>query len=218
MIEIFPSLLAANPNHLEGLATKLDSVVPGFHIDIMDTLFVPNRGISVETTNKLAKITIKQLWVHLMVREPEAFLELLDIPAGSIISFHIEARTNTPRLIQKIVDKGWLPSMAINPETNIEEFFPYLDPLYQVLIMSVKPGFSGQFFLQDTVKKIDPLVGFRTTSGLKFKIAMDGGIGIGNIADLAAKGVDQVAVGSDIFNHALGAVESYKLLEEKVSS
>lgn len=216
MMQIFPSLLAADPANLENLVVKLDPLVPGFHVDVMDNVFVPNTGIGIEITNKLAKLTIKQLWVHLMVKEPEAFLDLLHIPAGSIVAFHIEARTNTPRLIQKITDKGWLPSMAINPTTSVEELFPYLDRLHQALIMSVKPGFSGQLFLAETVAKIAPLVGYRNTSGINFKIAMDGGIGIANIAELSAKGVDQVAVGSDIFNHKLGAVEAYRLLEEKI--
>lgn len=214
-MQIYPSLLAAKPANLESLVVQLDPLVPGFHVDIMDNVFVPNTGIGLEITNKLAKLTIKQLWVHLMVREPEEFLGLLDIPAGSIVSFHIEARTSTPRLVQKIIDKGWLASMAINPTTSVEEIFPYLDRLHQALLMSVKPGFSGQRFLPETLAKIGPLVGFRNTSGLSFEIAMDGGIGISNIADLKAKGVDQVAIGSDIFNHKLGAIEAYKLLEKK---
>lgn len=216
MLQVYPSLLAADPANLENLVAKLDPLVPGFHIDIMDNQFVPNTGIGIEITNTLTKFTVKQLWVHLMVREPEPFLDLLHIPAGSIVAFHIEARTNTPRLIQKIVDKGWLPGMALNPTTSVHEVFPYLDRLHQALIMSVKPGFAGQPFVPETLAKIDPLVGYRNTSGLSFKIAMDGGIGLTNIMQLAAKGVDQVAVGSDIFGHPLGAAHAYTLLEEKI--
>ncbi len=203
MLQIYPSLLAADHANLENLVTKLDPLVPGFHVDIMDNAFVPNTGIGLDITNTLSKFTIKQLWVHLMVTEPEQYLDLLRIPAGSIVAFHIEARTNTPRLIQKIVDKGWLPGMAINPTTSIEELFPFLEQLHQALIMSVKPGFAGQPFVPETLAKIG---------------AMDGGIGIKNIDQIKELGVDQVAVGSDIFGHPLGAARAYTLLEQKTST
>lgn len=217
MALIYPSLLAANPSHLDNLIAQLEPLVPGFHIDIMDKVFVPNTGISVESTNKIAKLTIKPLWIHLMVQEPASYLEQLKVPAGSIVDFHISARTKTPDLIKKISDKGWLPGMAINPDININEVFPYLDVLYQVLIMSVKPGISGQQFLTDTLAKVGPLVGQRQTAALNFKIAMDGGINIKNIVEIATKGVDQLAIGSEIFEHAAGAAQAYKLLAEKIA-
>lgn len=218
MLQIYPSLLAADPANLENLVAKLDPLVPGFHVDIMDNAFVPNTGIGLEITNTLSKFTVKQLWVHLMVTEPEQYLDLLRIRPGSIVAFHIEARTNTPRLIQKIRDQGWLPSMAINPTTSIEELFPYLEQLHQALIMSVKPGFAGQQFISQTLDKIGPLIGYRNTAGLNFKIAMDGGIGVKNIDQIQDLGVDQVAVGSDIFGHPLGAAQAYTLLEQKIST
>lgn len=217
MALIYPSLLAANPAHLDNLIAKLEPLVPGFHIDIMDKVFVPNTGISVENTNKIAKLTIKPLWIHLMVQEPASYLDTLQVPAGSIVTFHIESRTNTPDLIKRISDKGWLPGMAIKPEISINEAFAYLDVLHQVLIMSVKPGFSGQDFLPQTLAKVGPLVGQRQTAGLKFKIAMDGGISIKNITEVASKGVDQLAVGSEIFDHSIGAVEAYKILAAKIA-
>lgn len=217
MALIYPSLLAANSAHLDNLISKLEPLVPGFHIDIMDNVFVPNTGISVETTNKIAKLTIKPLWIHLMVQEPESYLDKLQVPAGSIVTFHIESRTNTPRLIQRIIEKGWLPGMAIKPEVSVNEVFAYLDVLHQVLIMSVKPGFSGQQFLPETLAKVGPLVGQRQTAGFNFKIAMDGGIDIKNIVEIAAKGVDQLAVGSQIFDPAVGAAEAYKILVAKLA-
>lgn len=217
MALIYPSLMAANPAHLDNLIAKLEPLVPGFHVDIMDNVFVPNTGISVETTNKIAKLTIKPLWIHLMVQEPASYLDKLQVPAGSIITFHISSRTNTPDLIKRISNKGWLPGIAIKPDITINDVFPYLDVLHQVLIMSVKPGFSGQDFLPDTLAKVGPLVGQRQTAGLKFKIAMDGGISIKNITEIASKGVDQLAVGSEIFDHAIGAAEAYKILAAKIA-
>lgn len=217
MALIYPSLLAADPSHLDNLIAQLDPLVPGFHIDIMDKVFVPSSGISVESANKIAKLTIKPLWIHLMVQEPASYLDQLEAPAGSIVTFHIEARTKTPDLIKRIADKGWLPGMAIKPGISINEAFAYLDVLHQVLIMSVKPGFSGQDFLSDTLAKVGPLVGQRQTAGLDFKIAMDGGIDVKNIVEIASKGVDQLAIGSEIFGHAAGAAQAYKLLAAKIA-
>lgn len=217
MATIYPSLLAADPNKLETVLQQLDPLVPGFHIDIIDNKFAPNNGISVEKTNILAQLALKPLWVHIMVEDPDSYLDKLKLIPGSILTFHIESHKHAGQMIEKIEAKGWLASMAIKPKTGINEVFPFLPKLHQVLIMSVEPGFAGQPFLPETLAKVGPLVGQRQTAGLDFKIAMDGGIGIKNIVEIAAKGVDQLAVGSQIFDPAIGAAEAYKLLAAKIA-
>lgn len=216
MVEIYPSLLAADQQKLDHYIKELEPLCPGFHIDIMDNTFVPNSGISVEKVNHLASITYRQLWVHLMVEEPESFLNQLQIPPNSILTFHIESHKHSSQMIKKILEKKWLPGIAIKPKTGISEIFPFLETLYQVLVMSVEPGFSGQPFLSEMLEKVDPLVGFRNNSKSHFKIAMDGGIGVQNIKKVVEKGVDQVGVGSAIFEAKVGVEKAYQLLSEKV--
>ncbi len=213
-MQIYPSLLAAPESQLDHLIRQLEPLCPGFHIDIMDNEFVPNTGMSIERANLISKITYRQLWVHLMVEDPESYFDKLQIPADSMVTFHIESHKKTPKTIQKITQKKWLPGIALNPNTGVDEIFPFIDSLHQVLIMSVKPGFSGQPFLEDTLSKIDPLLGYRDTRHLNFKIAMDGGITIKNFKTVAEKGIDQVAIGSAIFEAKAGAAKAYELFSE----
>ena len=126
MAVLYPSLLAADGNSLDKVVRQLETIAPGFHIDIMDNRFVPNTGISVEKTNTIAKITYRQLWVHLMVEEPESYLNQLQLPADSIVTFHIESRNQSKMMINKILEKKWLPGIAIKPKTGIDEIFPFL--------------------------------------------------------------------------------------------
>lgn len=212
MAAIYPSLSAADIHTIDKLVKQLEPFCPGFHIDIMDNKFVPYVGISIEKTNSVAKLTYRQIWVHLAVEDPESYVGQLQMPADSILTFHIESNKNTERLIKIILEKKWLPGIAINPKTTVDEIFPYLDQLYQVLIMSVEPGAPGQQFLERTLAKIDPLVGYRNTSNLKFKIAMDGGINAKNIGSLVEKGVDHFAIGTEIVAAKVGPVEAYKVL------
>lgn len=214
MAQIYPSLLATQESNIDKTIKLLEPLCPGFHVDIIDGKFAPNTGISIEKTNSIAKLTYRQLWVHLMVENPEEHLAQLQLPAGAIISFHIETKSDTKGIINKIIEKKWLPSIAINPKTTVNDVFPLLESIYQVLIMSVEPGFSGQPFLENVLTKVDPLVGYRNTSHMNFKIAMDGGIGVKNVREIKAKGVDQVAVGSAILEAKVGPVKAYQLLSE----
>lgn len=217
MAAIYPSLLAADQNKLETVIKQLDPLVPGFHVDVIDNKFAPNHGLEIQTINTISKLSIKQLWVHIMAQEPETYLEKLTIAPDSIVTFHLESHKHASRMIEKIQAKRWLAGIAIKPKTGINEVFPFLSKIQQVLVMSVEPGFAGQPFLPETLAKVDPLVGERSTAGLSFKIAMDGGIGMNNIVEIIAKGVDQLAVGSELFNHSAGPVEAYKLLAAKVA-
>lgn len=214
MAEIYPSLLALNEQEIDKTVKLLEPLVPGFHLDIMDNIFVPNTGISIEKTNAIAQMTYRQLWVHLMVQEPELYLNKLQLPPDSIVTFHLESNKDFTRIINNIIEKKWLPGIAIKPKTGINEVFPFLDQLYQVLIMSVEPGFSGQPFLEETVNKIEPLVGYRETNRLNFKIAIDGGINFKNFKELSQKGADQLAIGSALFEAKAGLVKAYQLFSE----
>lgn len=214
MAQIYPSLLAAPENTIDKTIKLLEPLCPGFHIDIIDNQFAPNNGISVEKTNNIAKLTYRQIWVHLMVEDVESYIKQLQLPPDSILTFHIESKGDKKSIINKILEKKWLPSIAIKPKTSVNDIFPFLETIHQVLIMSVEPGFSGQPFLASSLAKIDPLVGYRNTSHLNYKIAMDGGIGVKNLREISQKGVDQVAVGSAILEAKVGPVKAYQLLSE----
>lgn len=216
MARIYPSLLAVDQSKMDHYVKELEPLCPGFHIDIMDNKFVPNTGISVEKTNHLATLTYSQLWVHLMVENPESYLDKLAVRPGSLITFHIESHKDTKRLIKNIIEKKWRPGIAISPKTGVAEIMGFLDTIDQVLIMSVEPGFSGAQFLKETATKVGPLVGVRSSQNLSFKIAMDGGIDLENIKDIAALGVDQIAVGSGIFKYP-DVIKAYRLLSERIA-
>jgi ribulose-phosphate 3-epimerase len=218
MAELYPSLLAADQRNLIKMATQLEPHCAGFHIDIMDNKFVPNKGISLEATHEIDRATIKPLWVHLMVENPHDYLAQLQIKPDSIVTFHIESHKDTRRLISEIIEKKWLPGIAVNPKTGIDEIFPFLDSIHQALIMSVQPGFAGQLFEASVVTKLDPLIGFRATKKLDFKIAMDGGINERNIRMLCEKGVDQLALGSTLFNAAIGAEKALEFYTQVVKA
>jgi ribulose-phosphate 3-epimerase len=216
MATIYPSLISADPVNLEHTIKLLDPHVQGYHIDVMDNHFVPNLTWGSDTVNAIAQATIHPLWVHLMVTNPEDWIGELDLMGGSMVTFHHESPGAGAHLIQHIKEKNWYVSIAINPDTPVEKIFNLLPLVDQVLIMSVQPGFAGQPFMTDVIKKIEPLMGYRASSKLPFRIAMDGGITIHNIAELAQKGVEDFAIASAIFGYP-DPVEAIKILQERAS-
>jgi len=171
----------------------------------MDGEFVINKAWDPAAINSIEKIeqkTLQTLWVHLMVTDPKNWLEKLTIDSSSIVTIHLESKGGTRETILRIKEKNWLPSLAIKPKTNLSDIFPFLDEVHQVLLMSVEPGSSGQTFIADTIHKLGTLVGYRQTSGLDFKIGMDGGINKENIGMLADRGVDHFGISSGIFGQA----------------
>jgi len=213
MAIIYPSLIAADVLNLQKEIETLDTHCQGYHLDVMDYHFVPNLTCGPLFINAIARITYKQLWVHLMMDNPENFIDMLTLAPKTIVNFHVELEGQRSRLIKKIAEKGWLPGIAVSPKTDIEKVFPFLDRIHQVLVMSVEPGFSGQEFQPNSIEKVEKLVGYRQTSGLDFKIGMDGGIDENNIAMLAEKGVEHFGIGSGIFK-ADNPVEQLKKLQD----
>jgi len=211
MAAIYPSLICADILNLQKEIKLLEPYCEGYHIDIMDNHFVPNLTWGSMFVNEIDKITAKPLWVHLMVDDPENWIEILSLNANSILSFHFESTQKIKTISDRIKKKNWIPSIAINPKTPVEKIFPFLDIIHHVLIMSVEPGFSGQSFIKEVVDKVDTLVSYVQMSGLKCTVAMDGGISQDNIAMLAKKGVHDFGVGSGIFSQP-DKVEALKKL------
>lgn len=210
MAHIFPSLIAGDLLNLQKQITLLDPYVDGYHLDIMDNHFVPNLTWGPMFINAIAQATYRTIWIHLMVENPTEWVNLLSLPPGSIYTFHIEAEKEIPKLIKRIKEKKWNVSIAISPGTSVEQMFPLLNTLDQVLIMSVEPGFSGQDFLPKMVTKVEKLAAYRDTSGASFQIGIDGGVTESNINMLVKKGVNDFAIGNSI----LKAKNPVKKLEE----
>lgn len=204
MAKIYPSLMAADLLNLQREIEILEkSDIAGYHIDIMDDHFVPNLTWGKMFVSAFASITEKPLWVHLMVDNHHRWVDLLlpVLNANSIVTFHFESKNKFREVSDLIKNNNFIPSIAINPKTPVEEVFPFLDVIHHVLIMSVEPGFSGQPFLPEVADKVDMLISACQINGSAVTVAMDGGINEDNIAWLAQKGVEEFGVGSGIFKY-----------------
>lgn len=218
MAKIFLSLNSANLVCIEEEIKKFSPYCDGFHIDIMDNHFAPNIIFGPSIANAIDIITDQPIWVHLMVSDPLSIINKLTLKANSIISIHHESNGDKKEIIEQIIEKNWLPSMAINPESKIDCIVPYLQEIYQLLIMSVKPGFSGQEIIKKTIEKIEPLITYRKNNNtMQFRIGMDGGINQNNIATLKADGVQDFALDSAVFS-AQNPLEALKKLHALLAS
>lgn len=214
MVKIFPSLISSRILNLEEEIKILEPYCNGFHLDIMDFHFVQNLTFGPMFINEIAKISKKQLFVHLMVDEPEKWISILNLRKNDILSFHYESTNNHKAIIESIHKNNWLACIAISPQTSVEQIYPLINYIDQVLLMSVDPGFSGQKFIPEAIKKLENLVKYKKINNLEFSIAMDGGINQSNISELAKKGVDCFAISTAIFKdkNPINALEKLYLL------
>jgi len=198
-IKIFPSLISSNLLHIEKTLIELTPYCDGFHIDIMDNHFVPNLTWGPPIVNLIAAYTNKPLSIHLMVENPETIIKQLKVKERSSISIHIENK-NTNELITLIQEKKLKTSIAIKPHTPLENLFPFLKTVDEILLMSVEPGFSGQTFLPESIKRLEDLSAYKKNNSLNFEIAMDGGITAENIHQLFLNGCSTFCIASAIFS------------------
>ena len=201
MARIYPSLISANMLNLQHEIQKLEPHVDGFHIDIMDNHFVDNLTWGSDMVNAIAKATNKTIWVHLMVDDPLSIIEKCSLPPQSLLTFHIESNGEVKKTISRIIEKNWLPGIAMRPKTAPDEIKSFLHDIHHVLPMSVEPGFSGQQFLPETIGIIQKLAEYKKQHNLEFVIAGDGGINAQNIKQLRENGVEDFAIASGIFSH-----------------
>jgi ribulose-phosphate 3-epimerase len=199
MVKIYPSLMLANILELKKEIEKLAPHCDGFHLDVMDFHFVPNLTFGPHIINSIAKASSKELFVHLMVEHPEKLIEYLQLPEGSIVAFHKTTVPKVSSFIKQIKKRGWRASLALDPDESIDNALSVINDLDQVLVMSVRPGFSGQEFIAHTLKKAQEINRYRTQHEVSFRIAMDGGIDHENIVEIVEAGVDDIALASAIF-------------------
>jgi ribulose-phosphate 3-epimerase len=201
MVRIFPSLIGAPLLELKTVINILDPEVDGYHIDIMDNHFVPNLTWGAAFIDAFAHATQKVLWIHLMVTDPMRVLaQCNNIPSRSIISFHYHNEQQARQLIDFIHNIDCLASITLTPDTDPASLYPLLFDVDHVLVMTVKPGFSGQKFLSNMVPTIQTLYKYTRAHNLMTMLAADGGINCSNIALLASCGITDVAVAHAIFS------------------
>lgn len=191
------SMMCANYANLEKEVRELeDSGIDSFHIDIMDGRYVPNFAMSLNDMKYIASATNKPLDVHLMIEHPSNHIDLFlkNLRKGDTVYIHPEAEYHPSTTLQKIIDAGIMPGIAINPGTSIETVMEMLVIVKKVLVMSVNPGNAGQMYLPYVGKKVDKLILLK--ENLNFEIYWDGACNASKILEFAPKGVDGFVLGT----------------------
>jgi ribulose-phosphate 3-epimerase len=210
---IAPSILAADFANLEREVEMLNSSLADYiHVDIMDGVFVPNISFGIPVTEAIKKYATKPLDVHLMIVNPDLYLDAFRKAGANIISVHYEACTHLHRTIQAIHNLGAKAGVAINPHTSIQLLEDIISEVDQVCMMSVNPGFGGQKFIENTYSKVARLKDMILKKGVSVRIEIDGGVNLDNAPKLIAAGADVLVAGSFVFNSTdpLATIEALK--------
>jgi len=198
-VDLCASMMCANFGNLEDEVESIEaSGINSFHIDIMDGRFVPNYAMSLNDMRYIAKKTKIALDVHLMIEHPSTNIQLfLDcLRKGDTVYIHPEAEYHASTTLQKIIDAGLIPGIAINPGTSVEYIMEMLRIVDKVLVMTVNPGNAGQMYLPYIDTKITKLLELKNE--MKFKLYWDGACGMDKILEYAPKGVDGFVLGSTV--------------------
>lgn len=198
---IASSILAADFTHLEqDIKKSIKGGAEWIHCDIMDGHFVPNISFGPLAVEAANRSTDSFLDVHLMIYNPDDYVETFVKSGADQITVHYEAVTHLHRSIQNIKSQGIRAGVAINPATSIQNIEPILPDVDMVLLMTVNPGFGGQQFIEHSYERIKELAVLRRKEGLPFLIEVDGGIGMENIEQVSHCGADVFVIGSNIFH------------------
>jgi len=197
---IAPSILSADFGRLADEVRAVDAAGADYiHVDVMDGRFVPNLTIGPVVVAAIRKATKKPLDVHLMIEDPDRYVDEFARAGADLIGVHVEACRHLHRVVQQIRAAGKRPSVTLNPHTPIDHVQHVLEDVDQVLIMSVNPGFGGQSFIPNVLPKIRALREELSARGLAVDIEVDGGIKVDNIAEVAAAGANVFVAGSAVF-------------------
>jgi ribulose-phosphate 3-epimerase len=201
MVKIAPSILSADFSKLgEEIIAAEKAGADLVHVDVMDGHFVPNITIGPPVVKSIKKIASLPLDVHLMIEDPDKYINDFAQSGSDIITVHAEASVHLHRTIQNIKECGIKAAVSINPATplsHIEVILPYVD---MVLIMSVNPGFGGQKFIPEVLAKIKMLKDMIKKQKLNVDIEVDGGINIDNVAEVSGAGADILVMGNAFYN------------------
>ena len=203
MPEILPSLLAADFGHLADQIARVEAGgATMLHLDVMDGHFVPNISFGLPIVSAVRKLSRSVLDVHLMISQPDHYLAAFRDAGADQISVHVEACPHLDRTLNEIRRLGAKAGVVLNPATPLTAVEHALEVADYVLLMSVNPGFGGQRFIPYVMDKVRALKRTRTNRGLDFRIEIDGGITVDNVAEAVEAGVDWLVAGSSVFTSA----------------
>lgn len=198
---IAPSVLAADFANIQRDVEMLnESNADWIHVDIMDGVFVPNISFGFPVMQAINKHAQKPLDVHLMIVQPERYIEQFREAGAEVITVHYEACPHLHRTLQQIKDTGAKAGVALNPHTPVSLLEPIINDIDLVCIMSVNPGFGGQKFIEKTYDKVKQLKSIIVENKADTKIEIDGGVTSSNIDKLVDAGADVLVAGSFVFN------------------
>jgi len=210
---IAPSILAADFANLQRDIEMINqSDADWIHVDIMDGMFVPNISFGFPVVKAVAKHAKKPLDVHLMIVDPDRYLQQFKEAGASSITVHMEACPHLHRTVQAIKELGCKASVALNPHTPVASLVDIIKDLDMVLIMSVNPGFGGQKFIPNTYKKIKELKALASAENPGLIIEIDGGVDQTNVNNLLEAGATALVAGNSVFSAAdqLNAIKELK--------
>ena len=199
MVRIAPSMLSADFLHLDKDVEMVNRYADIFHLDIMDGVFVPNLSYGFPIVEAIASKAEKPLDVHLMIINPEKYVERFAKAGADMISFHLNATEKPEEVLALIRSLGCKAGLVINPDIEVESLFPYLEQADYILLMSVFAGFGGQKFIEETYGRVERLKAEIDRRGQNLPIEVDGGVSPSNAAALVAKGAEILVAGSAVF-------------------
>lgn len=200
-VEILPSILSADFARLGEEVKSVESAgIAMLHVDVMDGHFVPNLTLGPPVMESLRKVTNLKLDVHLMITDPDHFAPIFAKAGADSISVHQEACRHLDRTVRMVRDLGVKAGVVLNPATPVSTLSEVLDVVDYVLVMSVNPGFGGQKFIPNALRKVSQLAGIRAERGLQYAIQIDGGVSLQNVQDIVRAGADWLVAGSSVFH------------------
>jgi ribulose-phosphate 3-epimerase len=213
-IELAPSILSAN---FAQLGSDAQQAIEGggsvLHLDVMDGHFVPNLTIGPPVVRSLRKLMKVPFDCHLMIENPDLFIQEFAEAGANWISVHQEACVHLDRTLHLIASHGCKPGVVLNPATPVETLTEVLDLVHHVLVMSVNPGFGGQKFIPNSLNKIAALARMRAERKLDFRIEVDGGVDLETVTDIVKAGAELLVAGNAVFGHGDIRFNATKLLE-----